>query len=91
MQVFATPLGLDARDLPAFAAELLQVVPARHSPMARAEDSLVAAVHIRLLSAVRASSVRCQAPVSVQGRGHVCAKPTARSMCAPHPQQCYQA
>ena len=52
--MFATPLGLDTRDLPAFAAELLQVVPARHSPMARAEDSLVAAVHVRLLSAVRA-------------------------------------
>jgi len=31
-------------------------MPARRSPLARAEDSLVAAVHIRLLSAVRACS-----------------------------------
>ena len=51
--MFAKTLGLDARDLPALLAELLQIVPARRSPMARADDSLVAAAHMRLLSAVR--------------------------------------
>ena len=53
LQAFAKPLKVDARDLPAFAAELLQVMAPRRSPLVPAEDSLVAAVHLRLLSAVR--------------------------------------
>ena len=57
-QAFGTPLELAARDLPALAAELLQVVPPRRSPVARAEDSLVAAVHMRLLSAVRVNPIQ---------------------------------